>query len=243
MLVPLSTLLGTRDEAALLVGHGPIDPELARSLARGGTWRRLVTDPQSGTVLDVGRTRYAPPADLAELVRFRDLECVRPGCSTSAWHSELDHVKPFDQEPARRGPARGGPSRDGPFRDGPTRDEPTRDEPTRGGTTRDGTTSAANLAPLSKGCHQIKTHGGFNLERTSSTTYRWSTPTGHVYDVETSPSLRALAPNDPIHRAREDLGHLARRDAPPPSEQGRPSPPYGDTTRIEGAPDPGPPPY
>src|SRR5690606_22211805 len=128
VLVPLSTLLGTRDEAALLVGHGPIDPELARSLARGGTWRRLVTDPQSGTVLDVGRTRYAPPADLAELVRFRDLECVRPGCSTSAWHSELDHVKPFDQEPARRGPARGGPSRDGPMRD-----EPTRDQRTRGG--------------------------------------------------------------------------------------------------------------
>ncbi|TFH50888.1 HNH endonuclease, partial [Actinomyces viscosus] len=31
-------------------------------LAAGGTWRRLVTDPLSGTVIDVGRSRYRPPA-------------------------------------------------------------------------------------------------------------------------------------------------------------------------------------
>lgn len=174
VLVPLSTLLGTREEAGLLVGHGPIDPELARSLARGGTWRRLVTDPLSGSVLDVGRTRYSPPAELAEHVRFRDLECVRPGCETSAWKAELDHVVPFDH----RG-GRGGPS------------------------------AAANLAPLSKGCHQIKTHGGFHLERSSPSSYRWRTPTGHVYDVPVRPSLRALSRQDPIHRAREELEALA----------------------------------
>ncbi|WP_309316442.1 HNH endonuclease, partial [Actinomyces oris] len=39
----------------------------AWALAAGGTWRRLVTDPASGVVIDVGRTRYRPPAGLADL--------------------------------------------------------------------------------------------------------------------------------------------------------------------------------
>ncbi|WP_309343985.1 DUF222 domain-containing protein, partial [Actinomyces oris] len=44
----------------------------AWALAAGGTWRRLVTDPASGVVIDVGRSRYRPPAGLADLVRARD---------------------------------------------------------------------------------------------------------------------------------------------------------------------------
>jgi len=35
----------------------PVPAVVARALAAGGTWRRLVTDPVSGTVVDVGRTR------------------------------------------------------------------------------------------------------------------------------------------------------------------------------------------
>ncbi|OFT37605.1 HNH endonuclease, partial [Actinomyces sp. HMSC08A09] len=50
----------------------------AWALAAGGTWRRLVTDPASGVVIDVGRTRYRPPAGLADLVRARDRACVFP---------------------------------------------------------------------------------------------------------------------------------------------------------------------
>ena len=38
----------------------PVPAVVARALAAGGTWRRLVTDPVSGTVVDVGRTRYRP---------------------------------------------------------------------------------------------------------------------------------------------------------------------------------------
>ncbi|OLO58348.1 DUF222 domain-containing protein, partial [Actinomyces oris] len=34
----------------------------AWALAAGGTWKRLITDPASGVVIDVGRTRYRPPA-------------------------------------------------------------------------------------------------------------------------------------------------------------------------------------
>ena len=39
----------------------PVPAMTAWALAAGGTWRRLVTDPVSGVVLDVGRTRYRPP--------------------------------------------------------------------------------------------------------------------------------------------------------------------------------------
>ncbi|WP_345043182.1 DUF222 domain-containing protein, partial [Georgenia daeguensis] len=46
--------------AAYLEGYGPITPDLARALAAGGTWRRLVTDPVTGTVTHLGRSVYRP---------------------------------------------------------------------------------------------------------------------------------------------------------------------------------------
>lgn len=95
--VPLSTLMGG-DEPGDLAGYGPIDPATARALAWGGTWRRIVTDPLTGTVLDVGRTTYRPPAALADLIRARDRTCVRPGCGTPARSCELDHLVPWEHE-------------------------------------------------------------------------------------------------------------------------------------------------
>lgn len=173
VLVPLSTLVGTADEPAQLVGHGPIDPATARALARGGTWRRLVTDPTTGVVLDVGRSRYRPPSDLAELVRFRDGTCVRPGCGVDAWSSELDHTVPFS-------------ARDG-----------------------GGVTAAHNLGALSKDCHDLKTHAGFELEQVSPGQFWWTTPTGHRYRRGASPPVRSLAEHDEIHELRNDLAELA----------------------------------
>ncbi len=82
-------------EVAELEGYGPISPAVARAAALGGTWRRLVTDPLTGIVLDHGRTRYRPPADLAQLIRLRDTTCVRPGCSSPARVCQLDHVIPW----------------------------------------------------------------------------------------------------------------------------------------------------
>jgi len=69
----------------------------AWALAAGGTWRRLVTDPASGTVLDVGRTRYRPPVGLADLVRARDTTCVFPTCQTPASHCDIDHLTAWSQ--------------------------------------------------------------------------------------------------------------------------------------------------
>lgn len=94
--VSLSTLLGVDDEPATLACHGPVHADTARALALGGTWRRIVTDPLTGAVLDVGRTRYRPPAALADHVRHRDGTCVRGGCATSAHACEIDHTIAWD---------------------------------------------------------------------------------------------------------------------------------------------------
>lgn len=83
--------------ASMTVGSRstPVPAAVARALAAGGTWRRVVTDPLTGVVLDVGRTRYRPPAALADMVRTRDTSCTHPGCTTPATSCELDHITPW----------------------------------------------------------------------------------------------------------------------------------------------------
>src|SRR5699024_9051577 len=60
-------------------------------------WQRLVTDPLSGALLDVGRTSYRPPAAIADFVRLRDRTCVGVGCTVPARLCQLDHVKPWHE--------------------------------------------------------------------------------------------------------------------------------------------------
>lgn len=100
VLVSLDALRGTTDEPAELVGYGPITAPEARRLASDPTsvWRRLVTDPLSGAVLDVGRTRYRPPSELAAHVRARDRWCARPGCSAAARSCDLDHTVDYGRD-------------------------------------------------------------------------------------------------------------------------------------------------
>ncbi len=87
----------TAGAAEVVVGAGrvAVPASTAKALAAGGTWRRLVTDPLSGVVLDVGRTHYRPPAGLRDLVQARDQECVFPGCTTPAARCDVDHVIPW----------------------------------------------------------------------------------------------------------------------------------------------------
>ena len=66
--VPAGTLLGLGGEPAHLAGYGPIPDALARELAQDGVWRRVLTDPATGAVLDVG-TRPARPARRPRAVR------------------------------------------------------------------------------------------------------------------------------------------------------------------------------
>ncbi|MFE5569375.1 DUF222 domain-containing protein [Amycolatopsis japonica] len=93
----LFTYLGLNEDPAELAGHGTIPAALAREIAEGGNsvLRRIVTDPLSGQVLDLGRDRYRPTAGLAEFVRVRDRECRRPGCHRPAQACDIDHAVPW----------------------------------------------------------------------------------------------------------------------------------------------------
>ncbi|MFD6175396.1 MULTISPECIES: HNH endonuclease signature motif containing protein [unclassified Isoptericola] len=94
--VPVLTLLGITDVPATMNGHIPIDPDTAQHLtALAPTLRRILTHPETGTVLSVGRTTYTTPADLKNLIRHRDTTCRFPGCTHPATQSDLDHTTPW----------------------------------------------------------------------------------------------------------------------------------------------------
>nr|WP_020672151.1 HNH endonuclease signature motif containing protein [Amycolatopsis nigrescens] len=97
--MPLDTALGFRDDGCELVGHGPIPGALGRRIMNqpNSVWRKVLTDPVSGTVRDLGRKRYRPPADLAELVRVRDRTCRAPGCNRPAQRCDVDHCTAWSE--------------------------------------------------------------------------------------------------------------------------------------------------
>lgn len=97
--VPVLTLLGVDDAPADLEGYGPIPADIARRLAaHAPSFTRLLTHPETGAVLSVGRTSYTVPADLKKWLRVRDRTCRHPGCSVPASRCELDHTRPWSQD-------------------------------------------------------------------------------------------------------------------------------------------------
>lgn len=98
VLVPVLTLLGGA-EPGILEGYGPIDAATARRLAaHAPSFHRILTHPVTGTVLDVDRTRYRPPADLKRMVGLRDVVCTFPGCGRRARECDLDHTLAWDDD-------------------------------------------------------------------------------------------------------------------------------------------------
>jgi len=94
------TVTGRSTQPGYLVGHGVIDAELVRELARDATRhlleRPLVTEDQA--------YRYRPSAALARYIRNRDLTCRFPGCTVPATRCDIDHSEPFDHaDPAAGG--------------------------------------------------------------------------------------------------------------------------------------------
>ncbi|GAB3034755.1 HNH endonuclease signature motif containing protein [Parafrigoribacterium mesophilum] len=91
--VPALTLLGRSDEPATLEGYGPIDTETATELAaRAPSFIRLLTHPETGVVLSMGRQRYRVPKDLRLWLQLRDGTCRFPGCNCAAGRCDLDHT-------------------------------------------------------------------------------------------------------------------------------------------------------
>ncbi len=76
--IDLPTLLGLQDNPGELAGYGPLPAPLARTLAADGRWRRMVLDPMTGALLDLGTTSYKPSAALARFVKTRDRTCIFP---------------------------------------------------------------------------------------------------------------------------------------------------------------------
>jgi hypothetical protein len=95
VLIPITTLLGLDDNPAELSGHGPIPAETARRIAADGTWRRLLTDPVTGTVLEAATHRHDPPAQVSETLLARDRTCRWLGCNRPARECDRDHGKRY----------------------------------------------------------------------------------------------------------------------------------------------------
>jgi hypothetical protein len=71
VIVSADTLLCLDDQPGHLTGYGPVTAESARRLAadQSGTWRRLLTDPDSGALLDISADRYKTGPATARLHR------------------------------------------------------------------------------------------------------------------------------------------------------------------------------
>lgn len=94
--VDLPTLLGLAQNPGQLAGYGPIPASLARTLAADSQWRRFITEPTTGALLDFGRESYEPPQPLVDFLIARDRTCRFPGCRAPAHLSDLDHAQSWE---------------------------------------------------------------------------------------------------------------------------------------------------
>ncbi|MEY3734666.1 MAG: hypothetical protein RL347_2025 [Actinomycetota bacterium] len=91
VVIPLDTLLGLAQTPGEVEGYGPIDPELARTLAADADWVRWVTDGVGDVLIDEGRRRF-PGARLARFLRARDRLCKHPSCGVRSRNCDADHL-------------------------------------------------------------------------------------------------------------------------------------------------------
>ncbi|KRB39176.1 hypothetical protein ASD93_02120 [Microbacterium sp. Root180] len=77
---------------ATVEGIGPIPLADAKVLCGGDpSWTRVLTHPETGMVLSVGRTQYRPPPQLRRLIAWRSERCMAPGCGVPASRCQIDH--------------------------------------------------------------------------------------------------------------------------------------------------------
>ena len=94
--IDLPTLLGLAENPGQLSGYGAIPASVARELASDATWKRFITDPQTGNLLDYGREKYEPPQALVDFLLARDRTCRFPGCRQPATRSDIDHAHSWE---------------------------------------------------------------------------------------------------------------------------------------------------
>ena len=178
--VPVLALLAQDDQdvaasgsdPATVEGVGPIPIAKARELCGAdATWMRVLTHPETGMVLSVGRTNYSPPASLKRLVKWRADRCMGPGCGMPASRCDVDHTVAWEHG---------------------------------------GDTALENLAPLCRGHHMVKHHGGWRLRQVPGTggAVEWISPTGRRYVV--APERRV-----PVFTVSDDIASAGSSDPPP----------------------------
>jgi len=99
--LPATTALGVDDKPGYLAGYGTVTAQQALELAgrEDATWQRILTEPATGRVLDVGRRRYQPPAGLKDHTAANIPTCTGPGCTRPAHLCDIDHATPFPAGP------------------------------------------------------------------------------------------------------------------------------------------------
>lgn len=167
-----NAVAATGNDPAIVEGIGPIPIAKARELSGGDAgWMRVLTHPETGTVLSVGRTQYSPPPSLRRLVKWRADRCMGPGCGMPASRCDVDHTVAWEHG---------------------------------------GTTALENLAPLCRGHHMVKHHGGWGLRQipASGGAIEWTSPAGRRYVVE--PERRV-----PVFRSSSTVARAGSNDPPP----------------------------
>ncbi|MEV8219485.1 DUF222 domain-containing protein [Microbacterium sp. NPDC077391] len=96
--VPVQLLAGdpVPVESASIVGGDSIDPLTAKQLfldARG--FRRVITDPVKGVVVDMDRRTYRPTRAQRDWLTLHHGTCSRDGCTRLAVDADLDHDRPW----------------------------------------------------------------------------------------------------------------------------------------------------
>ena len=108
VVVSADVLTGSSDQPGWLPGVGPVTADEVRELAgvdRDGSaraaFRRLMTDPRTGTLTDIAETQYRPSSKLDRAIRARDVTCRFPGCRRAALGSstgtDVDHTVPWPE--------------------------------------------------------------------------------------------------------------------------------------------------
>lgn len=167
LVVPAGTLMGSTDEPAEVVGHGPISADSARALLSASTesdariWlRRLLTSMDGTQMTGLESRRRLFPEALKRFLLLRDKTCRTPWCDAPIRHA--DHVV-----------AAG--------RDGPT-----------SAANGQGLCVACNQAKEAEGWSaRVVADGLTGAGRTGRHQVRLRTPTGHTYDSTAPPLLEA----------------------------------------------------
>lgn len=101
VVIPADTLAALQESGGSATDFGPVTGDYARYLAlnEDARWRRLISDPATGTLSELSTSAYRIPEALKRGVRARDRFCRFPGCTAAADHTDTDHVLPWPTGP------------------------------------------------------------------------------------------------------------------------------------------------